>query len=384
VSKAACVVRSTGSVPPDPLSLISFPPPPPLPSRSRATSLLRRVGMGERLDHVPSQMSGGEQQRVTIARALANRPALLLLDEPTGDLDTVNAHLVMKLLTDLNREENVACVLVTHDVTLKAYAHRVVHMLDGKISRVETVPSFVRDDALDALAATPAVRAWAALERQAAEGGGGGGGGGGAATTGGGGGLVSLAATLVGRVTSTVSGLAARVRGYAAEEEGEGEEATTPDEGGGKRGAAAGRTTKPAAGSVASASSVSAAPLSSVVVGAPSSASAAVAAASSVHTTQTGLAGVAAISHSIFAGDGAHASAARRQGGPVPTVVRDPSRAYATHSFAVRARAHAEQEEAERREGEARKEATLRKRVQAAAEARRRQLEDGAAVVAAQ
>jgi hypothetical protein len=338
--------------------------------------------MGERLDHVPSQMSGGEQQRVTIARALANRPALLLLDEPTGDLDTVNAHLVMKLLTDLNREENVACVLVTHDVTLKAYAHRVVHMLDGKISRVETVPSFVRDDALDALAATPAVRAWAALERQAAEGGGGGGGGG-AATTGGGGGLVSLAATLVGRVTSTVSGLAARVRGYAAEEE-EGEEATTPDEGGGKRGAAAGRTTKPAAGSVASASSVSAAPLSAVVVGAPSSASAA--AASSVHTTQTGLAGVAAISHSIFAGDGAHASAARRQGGPVPTVVRDPSRAYATHSFAVRARAHAEQEEAERREGEARKEATLRKRVQAAAEARRRQLEEdgAAAVVAAQ
>jgi energy-coupling factor transporter ATP-binding protein EcfA2 len=383
VSKAACVDEHCQS---PQIPFPSTPPPPPLPSRSRATSLLRRVGMGERLDHVPSQMSGGEQQRVTIARALANRPALLLLDEPTGDLDTVNAHLVMKLLTDLNREENVACVLVTHDVTLKAYAHRVVHMLDGKISRVETVPSFVRDDALDALAATPAVRAWAALERQAAEGaggGGGGGGGGGAATTGGGGGLVSLAATLVGRVTSTVSGLAARVRGYAAEEE-EGEEATTPDEGAGKRGDATGRTTKPAAGSVASASSVSAAPLSAVVVGAPSSASAAAAAASSVHTTQTGLAGVAAISHSIFAGDGAHATAARRQGGPVPTVVRDPSRAYATHSFAVRARAHAEQEEAERREGEARKEASLRKRVQAAAEARRRQLEDGAAVVAAQ
>jgi putative ABC transport system ATP-binding protein len=92
------------------------------------------VCAGHRLDHFPSQLSGGEQQRVTIARALANRPELLLLDEPTGDLDSKNSEIVMKLLVDLNAKEGVTMVMVTHDVGLKQYANRVIRMVDGKAS----------------------------------------------------------------------------------------------------------------------------------------------------------------------------------------------------------------------------------------------------------
>ena len=106
--------------------------------RRRAKDLLDKVGMGKRLDHHPPELSGGEQQRVTIARALANNPELLLLDEPTGDLDTVNSDRVMRLLLDLN-SDGVTMIMVTHDVTLKHYAHRVVHMLDGKIVKTERI-----------------------------------------------------------------------------------------------------------------------------------------------------------------------------------------------------------------------------------------------------
>ena len=98
----------------------------------RARELLSSVGLGHRVDHLPSQLSGGEQQRVTIARAIANRPQLLLLDEPTGDLDTVNGTIILGLLLQLNRHEGITCVMVTHDQSLKHYAHRVVHMVDGK------------------------------------------------------------------------------------------------------------------------------------------------------------------------------------------------------------------------------------------------------------
>ena len=105
----------------------------------RARELLTRVGLGHRLDHQPSQLSGGEQQRVTIARAIANRPSLLLLDEPTGDLDTVNGTIILGLLLQLNRHEGITCVMVTHDQSLKHYAHRVVHMVDGKVLRIEVI-----------------------------------------------------------------------------------------------------------------------------------------------------------------------------------------------------------------------------------------------------
>ena len=88
------------------------------------------------MDHFPAQLSGGEQQRVTIARAIANRPELLLLDEPTGDLDSVNSAIVMDLLTKLH-ERGLTLVMVTHDVYLKSFADRVIWMRDGKIQRIE-------------------------------------------------------------------------------------------------------------------------------------------------------------------------------------------------------------------------------------------------------
>jgi len=117
----------------------------------RAKELLERVGLADRRDHLPSQLSGGEQQRVTIARAIANRPSLLLLDEPTGDLDTRTSLLILSLLLDLNRRLGLTCLMVTHDTQLKHYAHRVLHMSDGKLARVETIAQEKRKDMEDAL-----------------------------------------------------------------------------------------------------------------------------------------------------------------------------------------------------------------------------------------
>jgi putative ABC transport system ATP-binding protein len=148
----------------------------PARRRERAIRLLKRVGLGERLHHTPDMCSGGEQQRTTIARALANRPEILIGDESTGDLDQNSAAIVMKMLTDLNTRSGMTVIFVTHEVSLKAYAHRVVHMLDGKISRVEAVPGFLREDALEALALHPAVQAMERMkaarrrERRAARG----------------------------------------------------------------------------------------------------------------------------------------------------------------------------------------------------------------------
>eukprot|EP00761_Pharyngomonas_kirbyi_P008042 gb/GECH01008053.1/.p1 GENE.gb/GECH01008053.1/~~gb/GECH01008053.1/.p1 ORF type:complete len:316 (+),score=65.43 gb/GECH01008053.1/:1-948(+) len=117
--------------------------------KSRAKKLLGQVGMGERLTHVPSQLSGGEQQRVTIARALANEPDILLLDEPTGDLDTVNTLIVMDMLLKLNQEQNITMVMVTHDPNLKDLAHRIVSMRDGKIQSIDTTNPQVRNAAVE-------------------------------------------------------------------------------------------------------------------------------------------------------------------------------------------------------------------------------------------
>ncbi|TPX58075.1 hypothetical protein PhCBS80983_g03375 [Powellomyces hirtus] len=121
--------------------------------KARAIASLKRVGLEHRLHHFPSKLSGGEQQRVTIARAIANLPEVLLLDEPTGDLDTQNTLRILHLLHTLNVGEMMTFVMVTHDVYLKNFAHRVVYMRDGKIHRVEMTRSQKRKEALEELEA---------------------------------------------------------------------------------------------------------------------------------------------------------------------------------------------------------------------------------------
>ena len=105
----------------------------------RAREILARVGLGDRLDHFPTQLSGGEQQRVAIARAFANSPRILFADEPTGNLDSDTGAHIVELLEVLNRESKTTIILVTHDHTLAARAQRVIRLSDGRvISDVET------------------------------------------------------------------------------------------------------------------------------------------------------------------------------------------------------------------------------------------------------
>ncbi len=99
----------------------------------RARELLKTVGLEERLDHYPVQLSGGEQQRVALARAFIRKPPLLLADEPTGNLDSVNGKHVLELLLSLNRREGATLVLVTHDRELAAHATRIITLRDGRI-----------------------------------------------------------------------------------------------------------------------------------------------------------------------------------------------------------------------------------------------------------
>ena len=101
--------------------------------RARAVDLLDRVGLADRVDHLPSQLSGGEQQRVAIARALANGPDVLLADEPTGNLDSATSREIIDLLRRLSRSEGLSIVLVTHDAEIAGGADRVVRMSDGRV-----------------------------------------------------------------------------------------------------------------------------------------------------------------------------------------------------------------------------------------------------------
>ncbi len=101
--------------------------------KERADLLLKSVGLAERSDHFPAKLSGGERQRVAIARSLANSPSVLLADEPTGNLDSENAHLILDLIIRLHREQNMTLVLVTHDPSIAQRASRTVQMKDGRI-----------------------------------------------------------------------------------------------------------------------------------------------------------------------------------------------------------------------------------------------------------
>ena len=101
--------------------------------RARATALLERVGLGHRLDHKPTELSGGEMQRTAIARALVSDPAVLLADEPTGNLDAATGQSILELLRDLNRERGLTMMMVTHDLAIAGQADRVVRLAEGRI-----------------------------------------------------------------------------------------------------------------------------------------------------------------------------------------------------------------------------------------------------------
>jgi putative ABC transport system ATP-binding protein len=101
--------------------------------RQRAVDALVAIGLGDRLDHHPSQLSGGQQQRVAIARALVNEPAIILADEPTGNLDSKTSVEVMRLLQELREERGITIVLITHEPEIAAYGTRIVSMRDGRL-----------------------------------------------------------------------------------------------------------------------------------------------------------------------------------------------------------------------------------------------------------
>ena len=101
--------------------------------RKYAKELIELVGLGDRIHHVPSKLSGGEQQRVAIARAFINNPDIILADEPTGNLDSKSGEEVMQLMKDMNIDEGVTLVIVTHDPNISSETNRTVHLKDGEI-----------------------------------------------------------------------------------------------------------------------------------------------------------------------------------------------------------------------------------------------------------
>lgn len=109
---------------------------------TRAAEALSMVGLADRAEHFPSQMSGGQQQRVAVARALVNRPSILLADEPTGNLDSRNSDIVLAMLRQSNRELGQTVMMITHNPEAASYADRIIHMRDGQIVPAEQDPQW--------------------------------------------------------------------------------------------------------------------------------------------------------------------------------------------------------------------------------------------------
>ena len=105
----------------------------PKERRERAEAMLERVGLSDRMDHMPNQLSGGQQQRVAIARAMVGNPSILLADEPTGALDQKTGAQIMELFQELN-DEHRTVIMITHDLKIASRARRIVHIIDGEIS----------------------------------------------------------------------------------------------------------------------------------------------------------------------------------------------------------------------------------------------------------
>ena len=110
---------------------------PPKERKTLARKALEQVGLAGREEHTPGELSGGQQQRVAIARAIATTPSVLFADEPTGNLDTAKSHEIMELLKQLNREQKITVVMVTHESDMAAHSDRIIHFVDGQVADVE-------------------------------------------------------------------------------------------------------------------------------------------------------------------------------------------------------------------------------------------------------
>lgn len=104
-----------------------------------AREALTKMGLAERIKHRPNELSGGEQQRVAVARAIAKNPPIILADEPTGNLDSKSSKEIMNILTDLHKEQNITLVMITHDPNIARYCQRIVHIQDGMILKEERI-----------------------------------------------------------------------------------------------------------------------------------------------------------------------------------------------------------------------------------------------------